>query len=47
MKLRKFLILFVLVFFLFNINIYSSSIFGIDNITSLPDEVVRNGMTIF
>ena len=37
MDLRKFIIFFVLVFFLFSINIYSSSsIFGIENITSLP-----------
>ena len=39
MKLKKFLIFFVLVFFLFSINIYSSSIFDVENITHLPDDV--------
>ena len=39
MDLRRFLVFFVLVFFLFSINIYSSSIFGIENITDIPDDV--------
>lgn len=42
MKLKKILIFFVLVFFLISINVYSSSIFDVENIT-LPDNVVRNG----
>ena len=39
MDLRRFLVFFVLVFFMLSINIFSSSIFGLENITSLPDDV--------
>ena len=46
MKLRKFMIFFVLVFFLFSINIYSSSIFGIENITHLPYDAEDNDYII-
>ena len=38
MDLRRFLVFFVLVFFLFSINIYSSSIFDIENI-QLPENL--------
>ena len=42
MDLRKILILFVLALFLFSINIYSSSVFNIENITHLPPDTEGN-----
>ncbi len=42
MKLKKFLIFFVLIFFMLNINIFSSPIFDIENITHLPHDAEDN-----
>ena len=46
MDLRRFLVFFVLVLFLFSINIYSASIFDIENITSLPSGTEDNDYII-
>ena len=39
MDLRRFLVFFILMFFILNINIYSASIFDVENITHLPDDI--------
>ena len=39
MDLRRILVFFILIFFMLNINVFSSSIFDVENITHLPDDI--------
>jgi len=42
MDLKKFLVFFVLLFFIFNINVFSNSVFNVENIKSLPPDAKGN-----
>lgn len=46
MDLRRFLVFFVLLFFIFNINAYSNSVFDIKNIENLPPDAEGNDYII-
>ena len=46
MKLRKFMIFFVLIFFMLSTNVFSSSIFDIEIITHLPYDAEDNNYII-